>query len=120
LVFTRIITTETFGTRIAILPSQEVRSGNKVRVAPQEFIEVSEAALTVRVFFSGNIDESRAGELSRSVLIAEKPAEVGVFEGIVVREGDFIDVVTINELLPRRTVGSVPPSHHAAVNILSQ
>jgi len=91
-----------------------------VRVAPEKFIEIGEAALTVWVLFSGNIDDSRAGQLSRSVLAGKETAEVGVFEGIVVGEWDFIDVVSVDELFSRRVVGSVPPSHHRTVIILSQ
>ena len=57
-----------------------------MRVAPEEFVEIGEAALTVWVLSAGNIDESRAGQLSRIVLAGKEAAEVGVFKGIVVGE----------------------------------
>jgi hypothetical protein len=48
------------------------------------------------------------------VLIAEEATEEGVFEGVVVGEWDFVEVVGVDEFLARGVVRSVPPSHHAA------
>jgi hypothetical protein len=54
------------------------------------------------------------------VVVGEEAAEVGVLEGVVVGQGDFVDVVGIDEALPRLVARSIPSSVHAVGIIHSQ
>lgn len=45
------------------------------------------------------------------MMVAKESAEIGVFEGVIVGEGDFIDVIRVDKLLPRRVLSPIFSPH---------
>ena len=62
---------------------------------------VSLSPLLVRVVLAGLIDKSSFRDEFVSKVVVEKGFEVGILKRVVVREGDFIEVVGVDELFSR-------------------
>lgn len=58
--------------------------------------------------------------MSSVVVVAEEAVEVGVFEGVVVWQGDFVEVVGIDEALSCLVAGSIPSAIHVVGIFFSQ
>lgn len=68
------------------------------------------ASLVVGILFLWRINKSHVGYMICDFAIGEKPSKVGVLEGVVVWQRDFIDVISVNEgffeSLPRLIITS--------------
>lgn len=76
-----------------------------------EFIGIFSASIHIGVLLARLVEQALLLDVSLHLAIGEEAAQVGIFEGIVVGERDFVDVVSVDELFLRPEGGTVAPAH---------
>ena len=76
-----------------------------------ELIRIFCASIAVLILLPWLIEESHALDMPVDFLIGEEVTKVGIFERIVRRKWDFVDVVGVDELIVMVWANAVVSSH---------
>lgn len=90
---------------------EEMIGWNFAEVVLEIFVGVFGSPFGVGVLLFGGIDETHVVDMLGDLAIGEEAAEVGVLEGVVVGEGNFVDMIGGDEWFLWLLEMLVVPSH---------